>query len=124
MHSTSQQWTMQTQEASTSCLQPLYMYMHVHAVHAVHVIHAVHASQLHILQPWARQPQGVSLTCAAGTSMPELISELIWAPIGAKEDADFTLDHFRTPIYNGGMCATLHGKKRPPSVACVPNPAW
>ena len=43
--------------------------------------------------------------------MPELISELIWAPIGAKEDADFTLDHFRTPIYNGGMCATLHGKQ-------------
>lgn len=42
--------------------------------------------------------------------MPELISELIWAPIGAKEDADMTVDHFCTPIYNGGMCATLHGK--------------
>ena len=41
--------------------------------------------------------------------MPELISELIWVPIGAKEDADMTLDHFRTPIYNGGMCATLQG---------------
>jgi len=41
--------------------------------------------------------------------MPELISELIWVPIGAKEDADMTLDHFRTPIYNGGMCASLQG---------------
>ncbi len=44
--------------------------------------------------------------------MPELISELIWVPIGAKEDADMTLDHFRTPIYNGGMCATLQGALR------------
>ena len=44
--------------------------------------------------------------------MPELISELIWVPIGAKEDADMTLDHFRTPIYNGGMCATLQGTLR------------
>ena len=48
----------------------------------------------------------------AGKSMPELISELIWVPIGAKEDADMTLDHFRTPIYNGGMCATLQGTLR------------
>lgn len=44
--------------------------------------------------------------------MPELISELVWVPIGAKEDADMTLDHFRTPIYNGGMCATLQGTLR------------
>ena len=41
--------------------------------------------------------------------MAELISELVWQPMGAKEDADFTLDHFRTAIYNGGMCATLQG---------------
>lgn len=41
--------------------------------------------------------------------MPVLISELIWQPIGANEDADMTLDLFRTPIYNGGVCATLQG---------------
>ena len=41
--------------------------------------------------------------------MAEMISELIWQPIGAKEDADMTLDHFRTCGFNGGMCATLQG---------------
>lgn len=42
--------------------------------------------------------------------MAVLISELIWQPMGAKEDADMTLDLFRTPIYNGGVCATLQGQ--------------
>ena len=48
---------------------------------------------------------------SAGKPMAELISELVWQPMGAKEDADFTLDNFRTPIFNGGMCATLQGRQ-------------
>ena len=51
--------------------------------------------------------------------MPELISELIWAPMGAQEDADMTVDHFCTPIYNGGMCATLHGMYNMTQIACT-----
>lgn len=51
--------------------------------------------------------------------MPELISELIWAPMGAQEDADMTVDHFCTPIYNGGMCATLHGMYNMLQIACT-----
>ena len=46
----------------------------------------------------------------AGRTMAVLISELIWQKIGAQEDADMTLDLFRTPIYNGGVCATLQGE--------------
>lgn len=46
--------------------------------------------------------------------MAELISQLIWQPIGAQEDADMTLDPFRTPIYNGGVCATLQGDSHAP----------
>ena len=47
---------------------------------------------------------------SAGKPMAELISELVWQPMGAKEDADYTVDHFRTPDYNGAMCTTLHGQ--------------
>ena len=41
--------------------------------------------------------------------MSDLISELIWQPMGAKEDADMTVDQFRTCIFNGGVCSTLQG---------------
>ena len=39
--------------------------------------------------------------------MPQLITNLLWQPMGAEDNADFLLDSFCTPIYNGGLCATL-----------------
>ena len=53
--------------------------------------------------------------------MAELISELVWQPLGAQEDADYTVDHFRTPDYNGGICVTLHGEPSHDAVACMDN---
>lgn len=50
---------------------------------------------------------GLACERVAGKPMAELISELVWQPMGAQEDADFTLDNFRTAIFNGAMCATL-----------------
>jgi CubicO group peptidase (beta-lactamase class C family) len=50
---------------------------------------------------------GMACEKVAGKAMHELISEHIWQPIGARDNADMALDMFRTPIYNGGVIATL-----------------
>jgi CubicO group peptidase (beta-lactamase class C family) len=42
---------------------------------------------------------------AAGARMSELISELIWAPMGAEYDANITCDSVGTAIHDGGMSA-------------------
>ena len=42
---------------------------------------------------------------AAGTRMAELISTLIWQPIGAEFDADITCDAVGSAIHDGGMSA-------------------
>ena len=43
----------------------------------------------------------------AGQTMGQVVSELIWQPIGAQQDADLMLDKQRTPLYSGGMSAAL-----------------
>jgi CubicO group peptidase (beta-lactamase class C family) len=43
---------------------------------------------------------------AAGTRMADLISELIWSPLGARFDAEITCDFIGTAIHDGGVCAT------------------
>ena len=80
---------------SVSYLLPAFKYSSSRACAAAAVI-----TVLQLLHP----------CLTTGKTMAELISELVWQPIGAEEDADFTLDHFRTAIYNGGMCATLQGE--------------
>jgi CubicO group peptidase (beta-lactamase class C family) len=42
---------------------------------------------------------------AAGTRMADLISELIWAPMGAEFDAEITCDRLGTAVHDGGMGA-------------------
>ena len=44
--------------------------------------------------------------------MADLISELVWSPIGAEHDAEITCDGVGTAIHDGGMCATARDLAR------------
>lgn len=44
---------------------------------------------------------------ASGQPMNQLISELIWQPMGAEQDADAAVDRAGTVIHDGGIAATL-----------------
>ena len=43
---------------------------------------------------------------AAGRPMAELMSELIWAPMGAEADAALLHDGLGAAVHDGGLCAT------------------
>ncbi|HEY1322660.1 MAG TPA: serine hydrolase [Streptosporangiaceae bacterium] len=49
---------------------------------------------------------------AAGRPMAELISELIWAPMGAEHDAILLHDGLGTAVHDGGLCATARDVAR------------
>jgi CubicO group peptidase (beta-lactamase class C family) len=49
---------------------------------------------------------------AAGRPMAELMSELIWAPMGAGGDAALLHDGLGTAVYDGGLCATARDAAR------------
>jgi len=49
---------------------------------------------------------------ATNTRMADLISELVWSPIGAERDAEITCDGAGTAIHDGGMCATARDLAR------------
>jgi CubicO group peptidase (beta-lactamase class C family) len=49
---------------------------------------------------------------AAGRPMAELISELIWAPMGAEHDALLLHDGMGTAVHDGGLCATARDVAR------------
>jgi CubicO group peptidase (beta-lactamase class C family) len=49
---------------------------------------------------------------AAGQPMAELISELIWAPMGAEHDAIVLHDGLGTAVHDGGLCATARDVAR------------
>jgi len=49
---------------------------------------------------------------AAGRPMAELISELIWAPMGAEHDAMLLHDGLGTAVHDGGLCATARDLAR------------
>ncbi|KAL3132545.1 hypothetical protein ABBQ32_009085 [Trebouxia sp. C0010 RCD-2024] len=44
--------------------------------------------------------------------MGEVVSDLIWQPMGAQQDADLMLDKRQIPFYSGGMSATLRDAAR------------
>lgn len=48
----------------------------------------------------------------AGAPMAELISTLIWAPMGAEFDAEVLCDTTGTTIHDGGLCATARDLAR------------
>jgi CubicO group peptidase (beta-lactamase class C family) len=49
---------------------------------------------------------------AAGRPMAELMSELIWAPMGAEHDAILLEDGFGAAVHDGGLCATARDVAR------------
>ena len=49
---------------------------------------------------------------AAGRPMAELISELIWAPMGAENDALLLHDGLGAALHDGGLCATARDVAR------------
>ena len=49
---------------------------------------------------------------AAGRPMAELMSELIWAPMGAGGDAALLHDGLGAAVYDGGLCATARDVAR------------
>ena len=49
---------------------------------------------------------------AAGTRMADLISTLIWRPMGAEFDAEITCDVVGSPVHDGGVCATARDLAR------------
>ena len=56
---------------------------------------------------------GWVLARAAGASVADLLSEAVWAPLGAQEDAEITVDHHGGPwVDGGGICATLRDMAR------------
>ncbi len=59
---------------------------------------------------------------AAGQPMAQLLSELVWAPMGAEYDADLLHDGLGTAVHDGGLCAT--GRDGPGSVSCCLTGEW
>jgi len=49
---------------------------------------------------------------AAGRPMAGLMSELIWAPMGAEHDADLLHDGLGAAVHDGGLCATARDVAR------------
>jgi CubicO group peptidase (beta-lactamase class C family) len=49
---------------------------------------------------------------AAGRPMAGLISELVWAPMGAEHDAELLHDGLGVAVHDGGLCATARDVAR------------
>jgi CubicO group peptidase (beta-lactamase class C family) len=49
---------------------------------------------------------------AAGQPMAGLISDLLWAPMGAEHDADLIRDGLGAAVHDGGLCATARDVAR------------
>ena len=49
---------------------------------------------------------------AAGRPMTALVSELLWAPMGAEHDADLLHDGLGAVVHDGGLCATARDVAR------------
>ena len=49
---------------------------------------------------------------AAGLRMADLISTLVWGPMGAERDAEIICDGNGTSVHNGGLCATARDLAR------------
>ena len=49
---------------------------------------------------------------AAGTRMPELMSQRLWSRLGAERDAVIAVDAVGTGMFDGGICATLRDLAR------------
>ena len=50
---------------------------------------------------------GLAIERASGMNLNQAVSHLIWAPMGAEQDASFTVDPANTCLADGGMSASL-----------------
>ena len=66
-----------------------------------------HGGAFHYVLPQHRPLLGWVLERAAGRRYTDLVSELLWRPMGATSDAYLTVDRLGAPRAAGGMCATL-----------------
>ena len=64
-----------------------------------------HGGRFHYVSP-NTDLLGWVLERATGTRYADLVSELLWQPIGAERDAYITVDRFGAPRCAGGFCAT------------------
>ncbi|NMO04222.1 serine hydrolase [Gordonia sp. TBRC 11910] len=55
---------------------------------------------------------------ATGTSTQQLISDLVWKPMGASDDAFVTVDAHGVAMHDGGICATLRDLARFGTMLC------
>jgi hypothetical protein len=55
---------------------------------------------------------GIVLERAAGMRFADAMSEMVWAPIGPKHDAEITVDRVGSPMTDGGICVTLRDLAR------------
>ena len=55
---------------------------------------------------------GLVVERAAGAPLAAVISEALWAPLGAEQDAELTVDPAGTAAIGGGFCATLRDYAR------------
>src|SRR6476661_4250732 len=49
---------------------------------------------------------------AAGTRMADLVSRLLWVPMGAEHDAEVTCDRFGSAVHDGGISAVARDMAR------------
>jgi CubicO group peptidase (beta-lactamase class C family) len=55
---------------------------------------------------------GLVVERVAGRPLAQVISEVLWAPLGAERDAELTVDAVGTGTIGGGFCATLRDYAR------------
>lgn len=70
-----------------------------------------HADRFHYVSP-NTDLLGWVIERLSGTRYSDLVSELIWQPMGAEEDAYITVDRLGAPRCAGGFCATTRDLAR------------
>ncbi len=72
---------------------------------------AAHGEAVHYVSPNS-DLLGWILERASGQRFPDLMSALLWQPMGAESDAYVTVDRLGTPRTAGGICTTLRDLAR------------
>ena len=70
-----------------------------------------HGGRFHYVSP-NTDLLGWALERASGTRYADLVSQLLWAPMGAQRDAYITVDRLGAPRCAGGVCATARDLAR------------
>lgn len=82
-----------------------------------------HGGPLHYVSPNS-DLLGWVIERATGRRYAELMSELVWKPLGAERSAYITVDRLGAPRTAGGMCVTLRDLARVGQFIIEKHPAW